>query len=142
MKDIKELFEKIYGIKNPNEEQMEIFIDSLKRRLTVRELEYVTYTYGVDLIGFEEVEKNIAKWMKHPIIVKEIQEAGDDQKDEIDAVYEKVKDKEYISISYIQRTFSMGFISASKTFNAMLERKMILPEQSKRGYRINKEYKS
>ena len=37
MKDIKELFEKIYGIKNPNKKQIEIFVESLKRRLTIRE---------------------------------------------------------------------------------------------------------
>ena len=50
MKDIKELFTKIYGVKNPNEEQLQIFMDALKRRLTVRELEYVSFTYNVDLL--------------------------------------------------------------------------------------------
>lgn len=93
------------------------------------------------MIGFADVEKNIAKWMKHPVIVKEIQEAGDQQKDEAEEIFDKVKDRDYISISYIQRTFGLGFPSASKIFNEMVERKMVLPETNKRGYHINKEYK-
>lgn len=141
MKDIKELFEKIYGIKNSNEEQMSIFIYSLKRRLTVRELEYVTFTYGVDLIGLDEVEKNITKWMRHPTIIKEIQGASETIGDEVDDIFEKIKDEEHVSITYLQRKFSLGFISASNIFNEMVNRGMIKSESTNDGYNINKEYK-
>ena len=41
--------------------------------------------------------------------------------DEIDRVIESLKDKEKVSISYIQRTFSYGFIKASKIFNYLVD---------------------
>ena len=140
MKDIKELFAKIYGIKNPNEEQIQIFMDALKRRLTVRELEYVSFTYNVDLLGFEEVESRIIRAMKHPVIVKEIEEAKSEP-DEVDEIFEKLKENEYITISLISRRCSKGFCSSGKIFNQMVERNMIIPTNFKKGYRVNKEYK-
>lgn len=140
MKDIKELFAKIYGIKNPNEDQLQIFMDALKRRLTVRELEYVSFTYNVDLLGFEEVESRIIRAMKHPVIVKEIEEAKSEP-DEVDEIFEKLKENEYITICLIQRKCPMGFPSAQKFYKEMIKRGMIIPRNPGIGCKVNKEYK-
>ncbi len=139
MRNIRELFEKIYGF-NPNTEQLELFIKTLKRRLTVRELEYVSCMYGVDLLGFDAVERRIRVVMRHPIIIKEI-EAVKSEYDEVDEMFGKIKDNEYISISLIQRKFSIGFPSASSVIEEMLNRKMISFSNKKNKYLINKDYK-
>ena len=96
--------------------------------------------YRYHLLGFEEVESRIIRAMKHPVIVKEIEEAKSEP-DEVDEIFEKLKENEYITISLISRRCSKGFCSSGKIFNQMVERNMIIPTNSKKGYYVNKEYK-
>ena len=137
MREIKELFTKVYEISNPNKEQLQTFIELLKGSLTVRELEYVSYTYNIDFLGFEELESRIVEKMKQPLVEKKIMDIKSET-DEVDEILEKIKDNEYITISLIQRKCSMGFCSANKIFNLMVERNMIIPTNTKKGYRITK----
>ena len=72
MKDIKELFKKTYGFEPINDEQLDLFIDYLDKRLSYREKLYIFNEYGVDLLGAEDIEKHIIVSMKHPLIKKKI----------------------------------------------------------------------
>ena len=74
MKDIKELFEKTYGYKPDNDEQIDIFIDYLESRLSYYEKVYIYNQYGIDLLSAEDIEKHIIMLMKHPIIKRKISE--------------------------------------------------------------------
>ena len=139
MKDIKELFMKAYEISNPNKDQLQIFINALKRRLTVRELEYVSFMYNIDLLGAEGVENEIISIMRCPSITKEIEDAKGEL-DEVGEIFEKLKENEYITVSLISRKFSKGFCSSSEILNQMVERNMIVPTNTRKGYRVNKEY--
>ena len=139
MKDIKELFMKVYGINNPKKGQLLIFINALRRRLTVRELEYVSFTYNIDCLGTEQVENGIVRKMRCPSVIKEIEKARVES-DEVDEVFEKLKENEYITISLISRKCSKGFCSSSEILNQMVERNMIVPTNTRKGYRVNKEY--
>ena len=73
MKDIKELFNDIFGY-YPNKQQLDCFIEHLKDRLSYNEKEYVKSEYGVDLFDDKELKNNIIKKMNHPVVKKEINE--------------------------------------------------------------------
>ena len=138
MKDIKELYEKTYGVSNPSDEQMQHFINLLKEKLSTKELEYISYRYNVDLLDFAELENKIVNTMKDEPPCSDNQNKK--ESDDVEAVFEKLKENEYITISLIQRKCSMGFCSSSKILDQMIERNMISPTNTKWGYRVNKEY--
>ena len=72
MKDIKELFKKTYGFEPVNDEQLDLFIDYLDKKLSYREKLYIFNEYGVDLLDAEDIEKRIIVSMRHPLIKKKI----------------------------------------------------------------------
>lgn len=74
MKDIKELFKKTHGFEPVNDEQLDLFIDYLDRRLSYREKLYIFNEYGVDLLDAKDIEKHIIVSMRHPVIKNKIQE--------------------------------------------------------------------
>lgn len=121
MKTINDLFKNIYCVEPTNDEQLEVFLDCLKERLSYREKVYVLEKYYVDLLTDEDVEKRIKILMNHPVYKKEI--FG--QKDEIDEIFEKCKDADTISISYIQRHFSKGFPTSKKIIDELVSRGLI-----------------
>ena len=47
---------------------------------------------------------------------------------DLDRILENIKNKDKISISYIQRTFSFGFVKSGKTFNELIEKWYITKE--------------
>ena len=140
MIDIKDLYTKVYGDVNPNEVQMRMFTDFLLRKLKYEDLQYISFTHVSNLLESDDFEKRIIRIMKHPALRKQI-EASKDYRDEIDELFDKLKDNEYISISLIQRRCSMGFCTSQKFYNEMIRRNMIIPTNSARGYKVNKEYK-
>ena len=77
--------------------------------------------------------------MRCPSITKEIEDAKGEL-DEVGEIFEKLKENEYITVSLISRKFSKGFCSSSEILNQMVERNMIVPTNTRKGYRVNKEY--
>ena len=123
MKTINDLFKSIYGSEPKNFEQLHKFIECLKERLSYREKNYVFEAFHVDLFDEDEIEKRIKTLMLHPICKKRILGI----EDEIDEIYKQCKEEKVISISYIQRQFSIGFPSAKKIINEMVDRGLISP---------------
>lgn len=76
MKDIKELFKKTYGFEPVNDEQLDLFIDYLDKRLSYREKLYIFNEYGVDLLDTEDIEKHIIVSMRHPVIKNKMQKTS------------------------------------------------------------------
>ena len=122
MKTINDLFKNIYGVEPANDEQIKVFIDCLKERLSYKEKEYISRTYQADLFSDEEHEKRIRVLMSHPVYKKEIFNQGD----EITEIFEKCKGEDTISISYIQRKFSKGFPTARKIIDELVGRDLIV----------------
>ena len=77
MKDIKELFNDVFGF-YPNKQQLDCFIEHLKDRLSYNEKEYIKSEYGVDVFDGDQVKNSIIKKMHHPVIEKEINELQSD----------------------------------------------------------------
>lgn len=118
-----DLFKNIYGVEPTNDEQLEIFVDYLKERLSFREKAYILEKYDIDLITDKDIEKRIKILMNHPVYKKELF----NQTDEVSEIFEKCKSEETISISYIQRKFSKGFPTARKIIDELISRDLISP---------------
>ena len=119
------LFKDIYDVEPKNNEQIETMIEYLQDRLSYSEKEYIQAKYSIDLFTEEEIRKRIFLKMKHPVIIKRL--FGDKTKDEADEIFEKCLDKEQITISYIQRTFNKGFVSAKGIIDELERRGKITP---------------
>ena len=119
------LFKDIYNVEPKNNEQIETMLEYLQDRLSHSEKEYIQENYSIDLFSEDEVRKTIFVKMKHPVIISKL--FTNETKDEVEEIYEKCLDKEKITISYIQRTFNKGFVSAKGIIDELERRGKITP---------------